>query len=662
MAVVGVDTGGTFTDVICWTDDGFAVVKLPSSPDNPARAVLSGLGRLPVPARRVMHGSTVATNALLERRGAVTAFVTNQGFEDIIAIGRQNRPELYDLASRKEPCLVPEALRFGAPGRVSAEGKVIEELSAEAVRELTDRVAASGARSVAVCLLFSFLKPEHELLLGEALAEAGLSVSLSSDILAEFREYERAATTVANAYVAPVMAGYLGDLAAGLPEGAQLCVMQSSGGLIRAETARREPVRTVLSGPAGGVVAALAMGKTAGFDRLITFDMGGTSTDVSLLDGALSMAAETELAGLPIKTPMLDIHTVGAGGGSLARLDAGGALVVGPESAGAVPGPACYGQGDGLTVTDANLFLGRLSPDHFLGGQMPLFPERLPELFTTLGAAGGMTAVEAAEGVIAVAEAAMERAIRVISVERGHDPADFALLSYGGAGGLHAVSLAKLLGVKTVVVPRHPGLFSALGMLFADIVRDFSETVMAASDKTDLIEVAGLFGNLETRARQVMAEEAPGARMVLERQLDMRYQGQSHELPIRFVADPFLAFHNRHEAVFGFKHPKAVIEIVTLRIRARVITDKPQFTEAERLVAGVPAEAMLGWKPLVWQGVEQAAMWYDRDKLLPGNTLSGPALVAETSATTFLPPGVAAEVDGFGNLIINVDGGRAATA
>ena len=662
MAVVGVDTGGTFTDVICWTDDGFAVVKLPSSPDNPARAVLSGLARLAAPARRVMHGSTVATNALLERRGAVTAFVANQGFEDIIAIGRQNRPELYDLTSRKEPCLVPEALRFGAPGRVSAEGKVIEELSAEAVRELTARVVASGAESAAVCLLFSFLKPEHELLLGEALAEAGLSVSLSSDILAEFREYERAATTVANAYVAPVMAGYLGDLAAGLPEGTELCVMQSSGGLIRAETARREPVRTVLSGPAGGVVAALAMGKAAGFDRLITFDMGGTSTDVSLLDGALSMAAETELAGLPIKTPMLDIHTVGAGGGSLARLDVGGALVVGPESAGAEPGPACYGKGDGLTVTDANLFLGRLSPDHFLGGQMPLYPDRLPELFTALGAAGGLTAVEAAEGVIAVAEAAMERAIRVISVERGHDPADFALLSYGGAGGLHAVALARLLGVKTVVVPRHPGLFSALGMLFADVVRDFSETVMAASDKTDLIEVAGLFGNLETRARQIMAEEAPGARMVLERQLDMRYQGQSHELPIRFVADPFLAFHNRHEAVFGFKHPKAVIEIVTLRIRARVITDKPQFTEAERLVAGVPAEAMLGWKPLVWQGAEQAAMWYDRDKLLPGNTLSGPALVAETSATTFLPPGVAAEVDGFGNLVINVDGGRAATA
>jgi N-methylhydantoinase A len=654
MAFVGVDTGGTFTDVICWTAEGFAVVKLPSTPDNPARAVLDGLARLTTDVRRVLHGSTVATNALLERRGAATAFVTNQGFEDIIAIGRQNRPELYDLSSRKEPCLVPEALRFGVPGRVSAEGRIIEELTADAIREAAMRVAASGAESVAVCLLFSFLKPEHELLLGEALAEAGLSVSLSSDILAEFREYERAATTVANAYVAPVMRAYLGELAAGLAEGTELAVMQSSGGLIAADTARREPVRTVLSGPAGGVVAALTLGKASGFDRLVTFDMGGTSTDVSLLDGALSMAAETTLAGLPIKTAMLDIHTVGAGGGSLAHLDAGGALRVGPQSAGAVPGPACYGRADGLTVTDANLFLGRLDPARFLGGQMPLYPERLPELFAAFGAAAGLSAVEAAEGIIAVAEAAMERAIRVISVERGHDPADFALLSYGGAGGLHAVALARLLGVGTVVVPRHPGLFSALGMLCADIVRDFSETVMAASDKTDLIEVAGFFGNLETRARQVMAEEAPGARMVLERQLDMRYKGQSHELPIRFVADPFLAFHNRHEAVFGFKHPKAVIEIVTLRIRARVITDKPEFVEAEELVASIPGEALLGWHPLVWHGVEQVAMWYDREKLLPGNLFAGPALVAETSATTLVPPGASAQVDGFGNLVIAV--------
>ncbi|EFL49570.1 5-oxoprolinase (ATP-hydrolyzing) [Solidesulfovibrio fructosivorans JJ]] len=654
MAVVGVDTGGTFTDVICWRDGAFAVVKLPSTPDNPARAVLAGLERLGFAGGRVLHGSTVATNAILERKGAPTAFIANAGFEDIIAIGRQNRPELYDLASRKEPCLVPGELRFGAPGRVSAEGKVLEELTPERASELARAVADAGATSAAICLLFSFLKPEHERLLGEALAACGLSVSLSSDILAEFREYERAATTVANAYVAPVMDAYIGDLEAGLGREAALSVMQSSGGLITAQTARHEPVRTILSGPAGGVVAALAVGKAAGFDSLITFDMGGTSTDVSLLDGGLSVAMETRLAGLPIKTPMIDIHTVGAGGGSLAALDVGGALTVGPQSAGADPGPACYGRGEGLTVTDANLFLGRLAPDHFLGGGMALASDRLPPLFKRLGAAAGLTPVEAAEGIVAVAEAAMERAIRVISVERGHDPADFALLSYGGAGGLHAVSLARLLGVQTVVVPRHPGLFSALGMLHADIVKDFSETVMLSSDKIDVFELAGLFGSLEEKARQGMAAEGlDGGDIVLERQLDMRYKGQSHELPIRFVADPFTAFHNRHEDIFGFKDRKAVIEVVTLRIRARAVQEKPPFKEADHLVAAVSEEAKLGERPLVWRTREIAAQWYDREKLAPGNRILGPALIAEISATTFVPPKAEARVDGFGNIVID---------
>ncbi|MEA4856696.1 MAG: hydantoinase/oxoprolinase family protein [Solidesulfovibrio sp.] len=654
MAVVGVDTGGTFTDIICFTPAGVSVVKLPSTPDSPARAVLEGLARLGLAPRKVLHGSTVATNALLEGKGAVTAFVANAGFEDVIAIGRQNRPEIYDLTSRKEDCLVPGALRFGVPGRVSAEGKVLEELTPEQAWQLAQAVAESGAASAAVCLLFSFLKPEHEKLLGQALAEAGVAVSLSSDILAEFREYERAATTVANAYVGPVMDAYLGELEAGLPEGAPLLVMQSSGGLVTAPVARREAVRTILSGPAGGVVAALSLGKAAGFDHLITFDMGGTSTDVSLLDGMLSMAMEKRIAGLTVKTPMLDIHTVGAGGGSLAALDAGGALLVGPRSAGADPGPACYGKAEGLTVTDANLFLGRLSADHFLGGAMRLQADRLPPLFAALGQAAGLGAVEAAEGIVAVAEAAMERAIRVISVERGHDPADFALFSFGGAGGLHAVSLARLLGVGTVLVPRHPGLFSALGMLCADVVKDFSETVMLGSDKVDIFELAGLFGALEEKAREGMAEEGvPAAKVVLERQLDMRYRGQSHELPIRLVADPFTAFHARHEAVFGFKNPKSVIEVVTLRIRARGITEKPAFEESEHRVAAVAEAAKIGERPLTWKSRPLSAMWYDREKLVPGNRILGPALVAETSATTFVPPKAEARVDGFGNIVID---------
>jgi len=655
MTVVGVDTGGTFTDCICWDAKGFRVVKLPSTPDNPARAVLEGLRRLGLDVDRVIHGSTVATNAILERKGAITAFVTNAGFEDMIAIGRQDRPELYDLASRKAPCLVPQRLRFGAPGRVSAEGAVIEELDAETARELAARVAAGGAVSAAVCLLFSFLRPEHEDLLGRALAEAGLAVSLSHEILAEFREFERASTTVANAYVAPVMEAYLADLDAGLGAGTTLSVMQSSGGLIPADKARHEPVRTILSGPAGGVVAALAVGNAAGCDRLITFDMGGTSTDVSLLDGVPSMTMEADVAGIAIKTPMLDIHTVGAGGGSLAVLDAGGALRVGPESAGADPGPACYGRGEALTVTDANLFLGRLAPDCFLGGAMPLYPDRLPPLFAALGASAGLSPVELAEGIVTVAEATMERAVRVISVERGHNPVDFSLLSYGGAGGLHAVSLARLLGIGTVVVPRHPGLFSALGMLLADVVRDYSTTVMLDSNNTEVVELAMLFAPLEAKARADMAAEGVAAdRVRLERTLDMRYQGQSHELSIRLVADPFAAFHARHEAIYGYCHEGRTVEVVTLRLRARGITDKPALTPQVRLHAEVPDAARLGRRPCIWHGRETQAMWYDRDKLLAGNRFDGPAFVAEVSATTCIPPRAAAKVDALGDLVIEV--------
>ncbi len=657
MIVVGVDTGGTFTDVICRHGDAFATVKLLSTSDNPARAVLNGLARLGVPFGKVVHGSTVATNAILERKGAVTAYVSNAGFTDVIAIGRQNRPELYDLTSRKEPCLVPEALRFGVPGRVTAEGAVLEALSPDQARDAAARVAAAGAQSVAVCLLFSFLRPEQEKLLGQTLAEAGLAVSLSHEILAEFREFERASTTVANAYVAPVMDAYLADLDVSLGGGEQasLSIMQSSGGLVTAATARREPVRTILSGPAGGVVAALAVGQAAGFDKLITFDMGGTSTDVSLLDGGLPLALEATVAGIPVKTPMLDIHTVGAGGGSLAAMDAGGALRVGPQSAGADPGPACYGKGDALTVTDANLFLGRLAPDRFLGGDMPLYPNRLPPLFADLAGQARLTPVEAAEGIVTVAEAAMERAIRVISVERGHDPADFTLLSFGGAGGLHAVSLARLLGVRTVLVPRHPGLLSALGMLLADVVKDYSETVMLDSQTTDVVELAMRFAPLEARARADMAAEgvAPG-RVVLTRQLDMRYKGQSHELVVRLDADPFSAFHTRHEATYGYRNAGQPVEVVNLRLRARGITDKPGFDRAEELADTRIEAARLGERPLIWQGRELAAQWYDREKLLPGNVFDGPAMVAEPSATTLVPPGARATVDDLGNIVIEV--------
>jgi len=661
MIVVGVDTGGTFTDLLLW--DGRAhkrvtALKLPSTPDNPALAVLEGLeqllGRNPA---RVVHGSTVATNALLERKGARTAFVANQGFTDLIAIGRQNRARLYDLQYHPPPEMAPAAMRFGAPGRIDASGREIEGLSEEAAERLAGAVAASGAQSVAVCLLFSFLNPAHEKRLASALRRRGIEVSPSHEILAEFREYERAATTLINAYVAPVMRRYLCDIEDGLGAGRCLRIMQSSGGAISAATARREPVRTILSGPAGGAVGALALGHAAGFDRLIAFDMGGTSTDVCLLDGGLPLTVESSIAGLPVKTPMIGIHTVGAGGGSIARFDDGGALAVGPDSAGADPGPACYGRGEVVTVTDANLVLGRIVPERFLGGSMALFPERAEAALAALGKGAFLAATALAEGVVAVANANMERAIRRISVEKGISPADFALFSFGGAGGLHAAHLARSLGMKTVIVPRFPGILSALGMLLADIVKDYSQTVMLLGEAATHRVLSALFAPLEARAGKDMAAEgAPREAVRFARLLDMRYAGQSFELPTPFGEDFVSAFHALHERAYGYRDPAKPVEVVTIRLRATVVTGKPHFPDLEGAGAAPDAAALLPAREAIFDGLSAKTAIYDRDRLRPGNRFAGPAVVTEYSATTLVPPFAEATVDARGNLILHLSG------
>ncbi len=663
MVVVGVDTGGTFTDVIVSGPDGrLEALKVPSTPDDPARAILGGLaelrGRGLGDPGRVVHGSTVATNAILERKGVATALVATRGFSDVIAIGRQNRADLYDPAYRRPPCIVPDELRFDAPGRVLADGSRRECLDRETAREIAARVAASGAGSVAVCLLFSFLDPSDELLLGRELGALGLPVSLSHEILGEFREFERTATTVVNAFVSPIMSRYLKRLQDGLPREAALRVMQSNGGIISAETAMRESVRTILSGPAGGVTAAVAVGRAIGLDRLITFDMGGTSTDVSLLDGAPVMTTETVISGCPVKTPMIDIHTVGAGGGSIAFLDPGGALVVGPESAGADPGPVCYGRGERLTVTDANLFLGRIIPDHFLGGRMPLFPARTARTMAVMAAECGLTPAGLAEGIVTVAEAAMERAIRVISVQRGHDPADFALLCFGGAGGLHAVSLARSLGVVKVVVPRHPGLFSALGMLAADIVRDYAATVMIDGEEAEAGGLEAHFGTLEERAARDLAREgATPGNMRLERFVDMRYRGQSFELTTPYVPDLPAAFHALHEKTYGYMSPEKPVQAVTVRLRATGLAGRPILERNGGRAGRGEMPPVMERRAVTCGGRPMPAAICDRAGLVPGHVLPGPAVIVEPSATTFLPPGAAAGVDGLGNLIIDPEAG-----
>jgi N-methylhydantoinase A len=693
---LGVDIGGTFTDFV-WLDDvgRLHLHKRLSTPDDPARSVVEGAAELGVPALpavQVVHGSTIATNALLQRRGARTALITTLGFADVLEIGRQNRPDLYALVPHRPAPLVPREWRFELPERVSAQGQVLVPLDAQAVRDLIPRLIDAQIESIAVCFLFSYLRPEHERMVQQMLEAPQASqmsdktssdlrlptsdfyVTLSSDLLPEYREYERTATTVINAYVTPVMDRYLARLEARLAP-RSLRVMQSNGGSLTAASARRQAARTALSGPAGGVVGAFAVAREClgGADgagpRLITFDMGGTSTDVCLCPGRLPFTSEGELAalGLPLRLPIIDIHTVGAGGGSLARLDVGGALTVGPQSAGADPGPACYGRGGSIpTVTDANLLLNRLHPEHFLGGRMLLDAAAARAAFQPLAASLGSAPERAAWGVVQVANAAMERAIRQTSVERGYDPADFTLVAFGGAGPLHACELAARLAIPRVLVPRAPGVLSALGMLLADLVRDYSATVLRPAAGLTAADLAALFAPWEARAQAEMAAEVAlagaAAAPRLERSADLRYAGQSFEINVPLPAGPpspaALAadFHLLHEQRYGHSHPAEPVEVVNLRVRALGVTPPFAF---EPLPAGGadPSPARIGRQP-VWFETAAGGLaavpadCYDREALRAGNLVRGPAILFQLDATTVIPPGWQGTVHRLGHLLL----------
>ena len=556
---IGVDTGGTFTDFVIWDGSRYYTRKVHSTPHDPAQAILEGLQDLD--AREVVHGSTVATNALLERKGARTAFLTTQGFEDLLIIGRQNRERLYDLFAPAKRQLVPSGLTFGLPERILYDGSVERDFDRAAIAGLTEKLRGLGVESVAVCLLHSYANPVHEKRVGEALQ--GFFVSLSHEILPEYREYERASTTVVNAYVTPLMTRYLESLSKKLGA-TRLRVFQSNAGSISSSAARRSAVQTVLSGPAGGVVGAAAAANQAGFKRVISFDMGGTSTDVSLYDGEFSYTTESSLGDFPIRIPMLDIHSVGAGGGSIAYLDRAGALRVGPHSAGADPGPVCYGRGEQITVTDANLILGRIQPEKFLGGRMPLDLDRARGFMKPFATQVGVSIEKAAAAIVDVANSNMERAIRAVSVERGHDPRDFALLSFGGAGAQHACELAERLDVSTVIVPPHAGVLSAVGMLAADCVRDYSQSVLR---KDPLLA----FEQLLSRAKAEFSDEG-FSDVLFEHLIDLRYEGQSYEITVPW--EQRADFHAHHRKFYGYEHPGRIVEQVTARVKAIAILDK----------------------------------------------------------------------------------------
>lgn len=645
--ILAVDSGGTFTDVVTRTGDAMQILKVPSTPDDPARAVLEGTRRAlgaagvgEIDAALLIHGSTVATNALLERSGARVALVTNRGFEDVLEIGRQNRPELYALAGRRPAPLVARPDRFGIRGRLGPDGHEEEGLDAGELAGLADALSNAGVEAVAVCLLHSYANPAHERGVGEALQGLGVPVTLSCELLPEFREYERTAVATANAYVAPRMARYLDRLRRGAPA-ARIRIMGSSGGALGVDAAARAPVRTILSGPAGGVIGARAVAAGAGIDRIITFDMGGTSTDVALCPGRLLHTRETEIAGVPLSLPMIDIHSVGAGGGSLAEVDAGGALRVGPRSAGAVPGPICYGSGGrAITVTDAHVWLGRLPADRFLGGERVLDREAIRGPLESLAGDLGTSPNEAAEGVLAVATTAMESALRVISVQRGYDPAEFTLVPFGGAAGLHAIELAARLGIPRVLLPPAPGVLSAVGMLFAPVRKDFSRTVLVTDRPDERSRIEAVFSDLEAAARQALREEgiAPGD-LRLERTLDARYPGQSFELRVPADGTGWAdAFHAAHLARYGYNRTDLAVEAVTLRVEGTGPAPAP---------AGAPPPASTAasndrgvQKTTVFHGgAEVPAHCVDRGTILPGTSIEGPAIVTEYSATTWLPPG-----------------------
>ncbi|MCC5847155.1 MAG: hydantoinase/oxoprolinase family protein [Verrucomicrobia bacterium] len=645
---VGVDTGGTFTDVLALEDGVLRSYKLSSTPGNFEQAVLEGAGEVTRgEAFDLVHSTTVATNALLERKGAKTALITTGGFKDLLEIGRQARPKLYDLMPRPVAPLVPRELRFELPERVGADGSVLVPLDLDPLNEIIATLRREQVASVAVLFLFSFLAPEHECRVGEKLEAAGFSVSLSHRVLPEFREVERGSTTVVNAYVRPVMEVYLKQLAEGAGQlGAKsLRIVQSNGGCLTPERAGSEAVQTLLSGPAAGVLGACTAAKAGGQDlNLITFDMGGTSTDVALIRGEPVVSTEQVLGGFPVGVPMVDVHTVGAGGGSIAAVDSGGALTVGPGSAGAYPGPACYGNAEDPTVTDAHVVLGHLRPEAFLQGRMHLDAARSRTALAKLGEhMGSLDAEAAARDVLRLVNTTMEAAIRVISVQRGHDPVDFTLVGFGGAGGLHVFALAEALNMKRVLVPCHPGVLSALGAVATPMRHETSQTVMQAWTPETVADLQGILDGLKNDlVDRFSADGVDVSVLDFVPMLEMRYRGQSHELCVSLgsgeLSEAAEAFHKLHRKRYGHADPDEPVEVVTLRLRGQAPNPEVPLPELAERREGDSL-------PEVSSGVVR------RDRLRRRDVVEGPALILEDFSTILVPAGWRVFPDRVGNLV-----------
>ncbi len=681
---VGVDSGGTFTDICLFEEEQgrVEVWKVASTPDDPSRGIAQGVeegmrrvlrdaGDAPAAAVAYFgHGTTVATNALIQHKGVATGLLTTAGFRDLLEIGRQKRPDLYDVFADKPPTLVPRDLRLEAAERVRHDGTVETPLDEEAVRAAGRRFREAGVAAIAICFLYSFVRPEHEVRAKAILLEEcpDAFICASHEIAPEFREFERLSTAVVNAYLGPVMRSYIERLTprlSALGMTATPHLTQSNGGVIGFGAAAEMPVRTILSGPSTGVVGAQAVGEAAGFRDLITFDMGGTSTDVALLkDGQCRLASEAIVHGYPLKAPMLDIHTVGAGGGSIAYVDSGGLLKVGPRSAGADPGPVCYGRGNAEpAVTDANVVLQTLNPVHLLGGRMAVRQDLARQAIGRLADRLGLGVMETAQGIISVVTANMARAIRVISVQRGHDPRDYTLMAFGGAGPLHAARLARELDIGRILVPRSPGILCAMGLLLTDLRADFASTRLLALRGAATAEVEAIFAALAARADGWFHDEAiePAQRRIV-RTVDMRYAGQNYELPVTLPDGPVTAatldrlaegFAAAHERMYGFVAEGEPVQLVTYRIEAVGVVRKARLVPLP--VVGPDAAGAIRERRDVWlaeAGDFVSCPVYDRDRLQPGNLIAGPAVVEQMDTTTVVLPGMTARVDPYLNLIL----------
>jgi N-methylhydantoinase A len=683
---VGVDSGGTFTDVCLFdaVEGRVEVWKVSSTPDDPSRGIAQGVeegmrrvapdaGEAPAVAVAYFgHGTTVATNALIQHRGVPTGLVTTDGFRDLLEIGRQKRPDLYDMQADKPPTLVPRNLRQEVPERVRHTGEIDLPLNEERMRAAARALKAAGVQAIAVSFLYGFIRPEHEQravqILREEVPEA--FITAGHEIAPEFREYERLSTVVLNAYLGPIMRSYIERLTPRLKAlgmAATPHLTQSNGGVIGFATAAEMPVRTVLSGPSTGVVGAQAIGALAGFPDLITFDMGGTSTDVALLQGGVcKLTSEAVVHGYPIKAPMLDIHTVGAGGGSIAHVDAGGLLKVGPRSCGADPGPVCYDRGNTEpATTDANVVLQTLNPGYLLGGRMAVRQDLAKAAIGRLADQLGLGVMETAQGILSVVTANMARAIRVISIQRGHDPRDYTLIAFGGAGPLHAARLAKELDMKRVLVPRNPGILCAMGLLLTDLRADFAATRLLPATAASVEDVAAAFAALAARAEDWFGHEeiAPEARR-LTRTVDMRYAGQNYELAVPLPEGAVTAatmqvltagFADLHRQRYGFVAEGEAVQLVTLRLEATGLVPKAElraYPDAGPDASGAITGRRAVWFPEAGNFIDTPI--YSRDGLLPGNAFTGPAIVEQMDTTTVVPPGMEVRVDPYLNLILEV--------